>query len=244
MVELDLAIVHACFAQAFFCLAAMTAVVTSRWWQDAPGVSRQPDGAAGRRLAVLAAVCVSAIYAQLVVGATMRHYDAGLAIPDLPLAYGKLLPPIDAAGLREANALRAWESGLKPVTRSQVWLHFGHRVGALVVTGMVVALVLTVVRRHRAERALLRPALLAGVLVIVQVTLGVLTVLWRKPADVASAHVAVGALVLVTTFVTAVRAARLYARRPATRGFAVRAVEERRDAPASSPALAAAGATN
>src|SRR6476620_9462182 len=32
LVKLDLAIVHACFAQAFFCLAAMTAVVTSRWW--------------------------------------------------------------------------------------------------------------------------------------------------------------------------------------------------------------------
>jgi hypothetical protein len=43
----------------------------------------------------------------------------------------------------------------------------------------------------------------------------VLTVLWRKPADVASLHVAVGALTLVTTFVLTVRAARLYARRRA-----------------------------
>src|SRR5213080_4043730 len=34
-VQLNLAIVHACVAQAFFCLAALFAVVTSKWWQNA-----------------------------------------------------------------------------------------------------------------------------------------------------------------------------------------------------------------
>jgi heme A synthase len=42
------------------------------------------------------------------------------------------------------------------------------------------------------------------------VTLGILTVLWRKPADIASMHVAVGALTLMTTFVVLVRAMRVY----------------------------------
>jgi len=45
------------------------------------------------------------------------------------------------------------------------------------------------------------PAVILLVLLMAQVTLGVLTVLLRKPADVASSHVAVGALVLVTSFV-------------------------------------------
>jgi heme A synthase len=69
------------------------------------------------------------------------------------------------------------------------------------------------------------------VLLAAQVTLGVLTVLYRKPADVASAHVAVGALLLVTSFVLAARAGRLYlprvaAARPAEkRGFEVPAAE-------------------
>src|SRR2546423_8703782 len=36
LVKLDLAIVHACIAQAFFCLASLVAVVTSRWWTQAP----------------------------------------------------------------------------------------------------------------------------------------------------------------------------------------------------------------
>src|SRR3954468_23775577 len=39
LVQLDLAIVHACVAQAFFCLAAYVAVVTSRWWQNRKPIS-------------------------------------------------------------------------------------------------------------------------------------------------------------------------------------------------------------
>jgi heme A synthase len=47
-------------------------------------------------------------------------------------------------------------------------------------------------------------------LLITQLTLGVLTVILRKPADIASLHVAVGALTLLVTFVLAARAVRLY----------------------------------
>ena len=53
------------------------------------------------------------------------------------------------------------------------------------------------------------PAAILLLLLAAQVTLGVLTVLLRKPADVASAHVAVGALVLMTSFVLTARAGRL-----------------------------------
>jgi cytochrome c oxidase assembly protein subunit 15 len=133
-----------------------------------------------------------------------------LAIPDLPWAYGQLLPPTDEAGLKSINAARAWESGLKPVTLAQVWLHFGHRLGAVIVSALVTALIVMVLARKDRPRKLLLPAVLLGVLLVTQFALGVFTVLYRKPADVASAHVAVGALVLVTTFVLTVRAARLY----------------------------------
>jgi len=220
LVELDLAVVHACFAQAFFCLTALTAVVTSRWWSHAPDLTREKDSAAGRRVVTLATAAVAVVYLQLVVGALMRHYDAGLAIPDLPLAYGKALPPTDAAGLVEVNVLRDADPLLRHVTLAQVWLHFGHRAGAVLVTAAVLAVAACVFRLRRAGSGLVAPAALLLVFLGVQVTLGVLTVLWRKPADLASAHVAVGALVLVTTFVLAVRAARLYARTRRTAQYA------------------------
>jgi cytochrome c oxidase assembly protein subunit 15 len=203
LVQLDLAVVHACFAQAFFCLAALTAVVTSKGWAGARADAAGEDRNAFR----LAAALVVVVYAQLVAGATMRHYGAGLAIPDLPLAYGKVLPPVTSAGLELANTARRWDAGLPGVTLGQVWLHFSHRVGAVAVTAVAAALIARVVRRKR--RDLFAGAAVLAALLLAQLTLGVLTVLWRKPADVASLHVAVGALVLVTSFVTAVRAARV-----------------------------------
>ncbi|HEY1629017.1 MAG TPA: COX15/CtaA family protein [Tepidisphaeraceae bacterium] len=87
LVKLDLAIVHACVAQAFFCLTALLAVVTSRWWLEAA------DEQCNTGLISLSAACGLAIFLQLILGATMRHQGAGLAIPDFPLNYGHLLPP-------------------------------------------------------------------------------------------------------------------------------------------------------
>src|SRR5256884_268739 len=44
LVQLDLAIVHACFAQAFFCLIALTAIVTSKWWHLSPSPRTRGEG--------------------------------------------------------------------------------------------------------------------------------------------------------------------------------------------------------
>src|SRR3954471_19741973 len=66
LLKLNLAIVPACFAQAFFCLATLVAIVTSRWWHHAEDRSSDPRG---RRFITLAAVCVGAVYLQLIAGA-------------------------------------------------------------------------------------------------------------------------------------------------------------------------------
>ena len=211
LVKLDLAIVHACIAQAFFCLVVYLAMVTSRGWldTDTSPLGMRSDPLRKRGLVLLGVASVGLIYLQLLIGAIMRHYQAGLAIPDLPLVYGHWLPPITQAQLDTANSMRIRQLNLDPVTLGQVWLHFGHRLGAIVVSVAIVALSIAVIGRYRQHLRLLRLVGLLLALLAVQVTLGVLTVLYRKPADVASAHVAVGALVLVTGFVFAVRAAQL-----------------------------------
>lgn len=275
LLKLDLAIVHGCTAQAFFCLAALTALVSGRWWSAAPDLSAAKEGDRGRRLMRLAVLAVAVVFGQLVVGAVMRHYRAGLAIPDLPLSYGHVLPPTsddqldrriwermsvteqgylglftgvatDTAAPRWAGASKVTIDGrTEALTLGKVWLHFGHRLGAIVVSAVLLMLIVKVLRLHRGRPDLLLPALLLVALLLTQLTLGALTVLLRKPADVASAHVAVGALVLVTTFVLAARSVRLYRPRPvAVRG----AFEVVRPAVSSSvavrsPALHALGAT-
>jgi cytochrome c oxidase assembly protein subunit 15 len=207
LIDVRLAIVHGIFAQTYFCLVSFLAMVTGRWWMDlAAGQTNDGIRVPDRRLAALGVACLLLIFAQLIVGATMRHYEAGLAIPDLPLAYGRILPPMDQASLTVVNQQRAGDLTLRPVTLGQIWLHYGHRIGAVAVTAATAWLMARALRRPARFTV---PALALGVLLVTQVTLGVLTVLWRKPADIASLHVAVGALTLVATMILTVRAIRL-----------------------------------
>jgi cytochrome c oxidase assembly protein subunit 15 len=225
-VNLTLAIIHGCFAQAFFCLTAFMCAATSGWWmqvqtRDERGETRERTASglsslvshlpAIRTTFILGLIAVALIYAQLIIAATMRHEKAGLAIPDLPFAYGKLLPPTTATELAAINHYRAWDlnPALDRVTLGQIWLHYAHRVGAIIVSLAVLALVTQVVAKFRRPTKLFAPAVLLVILLFTQLTLGLATVYYRKPADVASLHVAVGALVLMTTFVLTVRAGRI-----------------------------------
>jgi cytochrome c oxidase assembly protein subunit 15 len=166
-----ISVAHACLAQTFFCLTATLAVVTSPRWKDA-----MPDGGGGAGRA--AAVTVGLIFLQLLVGAVMRHTKAGLAIPDFPLAFGRVVPPFSSVA---------------------VAIHFSHRVLALAVAA---AVAVCVARAFGSRRPGLQKASLAMAgLVLLQIALGALTVLSRKDAAFTTAHVANGALLLATTLV-------------------------------------------
>jgi cytochrome c oxidase assembly protein subunit 15 len=175
-----ISIAHAGLAQIVFCLTVTIALVTSpRWTRGAP--------AADRVFQRIAAGTTGAIYAQILVGATMRHTDAGLAIPDFPLAFGALVPPV-------------WTAAI--VT------HYTHRLGALLVGALVLATAGHVLYHHRSRPELRRPALLLVALVIAQITLGALTVLSGKQYMINSLHVVTGAFVLGTSMVLTLRAYR------------------------------------
>ncbi len=71
--SLALAILHGCFAQAFFCLLIAIATVTSRRWVQSGGSGEWDVRAARRWTLALAA----AVYSQLVLGAIVRHTQTG-----------------------------------------------------------------------------------------------------------------------------------------------------------------------
>ena len=193
---------HAGLAQVFFCLTLSLAVFTSPGWRAAADPVDDP------RLRRLASVTVALVYLQILLGATMRHTGAGLAIPDFPLAFGHVIPPL-------------WSA---PIA-----VHFAHRAGAVIVAGAILATALHVRRHHRGRRGLPGPAALLVLLVLVQATLGALVVLSRLQPVLNTAHVVNGALVLGTALVLALRAFRpLFDLTPA-RGDARRLV------PAGSP---------
>ena len=134
------------------------------------------------------------VFGQLMLGLLMRHQHAGLAIPDLPLAYGQFWPATDDASLARYAAARA---DIDSLTAFQVRIHMLHRLNALLALGAVTVL-------FKKARSLppghpLRTLSTFWIsLTAAQFVLGVLTVFFGKPADIATAHVAVGSLSLST----------------------------------------------
>ena len=164
---------HAGLAEIFFCIVVAIALFTSPGW--IAGTVGAVDDIVLRRVATTTTVI---IFAQIMLGATMRHTGAGLAIPDFPLMFGHLVPP-------------RWDA--------KIALHFAHRAGALVVMLAIVATAGHVWAHHRGRRELARPAARLVALVAAQVTLGALTILSRRDVAINSAHVVCGALVLATS---------------------------------------------
>src|SRR5476651_2487233 len=165
---------HAGLAEIFFCMTVAIAIFTSPGWISG---DRAVDDGTLRRLATATTVL---IYAQILIGATMRHTGAGLAIPDFPLMFGHVVPD-------------HWSA--------KIAIHFAHRVGALLVTLSVMALAAYVWSTHRERPELTRPTMLIVALVATQVTLGAATVLTARDVWINSIHVACGALVLTTSLV-------------------------------------------
>jgi cytochrome c oxidase assembly protein subunit 15 len=180
-----ISIAHASLAQIVFCLTTTIALVTSPGWRER--YAQRGPAPDDRTLQRVARVTLAAIYLQIVVGATMRHTDAGLAIPDFPWMFGHVIPD-------------HWDP--------KIAVHFLHRVGALCVTLMLLATTGHVFARHRRRLELLRPSILLLGLVSLQITLGALTVLSRKEYVINSLHVVTGACVLITTLVLTLRAHR------------------------------------
>ena len=173
---------HAGLAQLFFCITLSLAVVTSPSWREgAAGV----DDSTLRRLSAATTLMV---YVQILLGATMRHTNAGMAIPTFPLAFGHLVPP-------------AWTPGIA--------IHFAHRVGALLVTIAIIATTVYVRTHHRSRREIVRPAMLLVVLVAVQIMLGAFVIWSALQPIVNTVHVVNGALVLGTSLMLTLRTYRI-----------------------------------
>ena len=192
----ELGIFHAALGQLFFVLTCSIALFTSRWWVKAQILP--VAGAGSKRLRRWFLVTTLLIVGQLVLGATMRHQHAGLAIPDFPTAYGHLWPDTDADSIARYNQNRDEATAVNPITAFQIVLQMAHRIVALAIVFLVaVAAVLT--RRELGRQNPLSKMSLAWFgLVLFQIFLGAATIWTGKSADIATAHVACGALLLMT----------------------------------------------
>lgn len=178
-------VAHACLAQAFFCALVTLALGTSRGFVESD--PRPPRGRGAVSLRALGTASIALLSGQLILGAVMRHTGAGLAIPDFPLAFGALVPP-----------LRTFE----------IAIHFAHRVGALVVSAAVVWTALRALRGRPRRGDLAVPALLALALLVAQILLGAASVATRLAILPTTLHLVNGALLLAACLVLTLRASR------------------------------------
>jgi heme a synthase len=216
----SLGIYHATIAQLFFVLTCALALFTSRWWKGLerrPPARREENSAdkhtvpeAGAPLRGLVLFTTILIFVQLIIAAAMRHQHAGLAISDFPLAHGKLWPDTGADAIARYNAQRVSINAENPITAFQIELQMAHRVVAVLILIGVSAGAFCSRRCQSAERAIAPPTHVGGyeskaavrlswfwlALIFSQVALGAATIWTNKAADVATAHVLVGALLL------------------------------------------------
>jgi cytochrome c oxidase assembly protein subunit 15 len=180
---------HAALAQTTFCLTVALSMVTSKWWVD--DITKTTNGIYDR-LQTLTTFTVSAIFIQLLLGAVMRHLNAGLSIPTWPLANGTFIPEFTSIG---------------------VALNFAHRNWAFVVAILIFTTAYYAIKASKEHPSFKKPAIAGMLLVVVQITLGVITILSEKEPNWTSLHVVGGAAVLASQFVLAVRVRHL-TRRP------------------------------
>jgi cytochrome c oxidase assembly protein subunit 15 len=226
----QIGIFHAALAQLFFALTCSIALFTSRWWSKGnegnpkaegrdPKEGRIPkaeEGYSGLGFRIsdfLIPTATFLILAQLILGATMRHQHAGLAIPDFPLAYGKLWPATDPASVTLYNQQRLEVVDANPITAFQITLQMLHRLLAVLIL-VAVACCAWVGRKipsvvsYRTDKDSTKAETKWGakqvsaltlawfILILTQGFLGAATIWTNKAADIATAHVVVGALSL------------------------------------------------
>lgn len=190
-----LGVPHGAVAQTFLVLTCAIALFTSRWWLESGAEARSPVPG-GLRNHVLWVTLL--IFVQLLIAATMRHQHAGLAITDFPLAYGKLWPDTSPQAIANYNAHRPPGTIGNPITAFQVDLQMVHRLVAYALFLGVAAAALLARKRLGGRDPLAKFAFFWWGLLTLQVFLGAATIWSNKAADVATAHVMVGALALLT----------------------------------------------
>lgn len=178
------AIVHGCVGQIYLCVLVALAVTLSPGWLrggwEVPAWVAKP-------LRVIPWVLVGALFTQLILGAVTRHIGAGLAIADFPLSDGRLVP------------------SLERLSHFGVLVHYLHRLGAVAVSLVTLALVGALFFAGRGDGRLIASGVLLVALVAFQIALGAHVIWLTRPPGTTTLHVLNGALILASAVMLAIR---------------------------------------
>ncbi len=175
------AVVHGCFAQAFFCLLILIVMVAGKEWM-------KPSRRLGMPKASFALMLI--VYVQLIIAASMRHFHRhGLVDTGIITTRGALVPSFD-----------------DPI----VTLMFLHKVMAVCILIFTIVLFVTVERSRREDIPLGSQYVhLLGGTVAIQIILGISVIMTGKNFWVTNFHVLNGLAILAFSFAFAVKSCRV-----------------------------------
>lgn len=174
----QISIAHASMAELFFATNVSIAFFASASYSAAATRER-----VSRANVIAMKLVAVAVFAQIFIGAVMRHLKAGLAIPDFPLSLGRIIPDFSSPGVGVAFAHRAWGTSLV----------------------LILAILAPRILRS-ADAGFSRLYLLMLGLGTLQIVLGGLTIWSEKQPILTSVHVATGASIFATSILLALTA--------------------------------------
>lgn len=158
-------------------LVTGVSILSVLWWTFLR-LSKRTPVAANNRIKGWLTVGLIITAIQVTLGGWVSTHYAGLACIDLPYCNGQLLPTMQ------------WHL----LNSDLITIHMLHRIGALITASYMIIMTITLWRFKQWRGTLMH--ILA--IVALQVTLGVLNILWLRPVWLALMHHAVGILLLLS----------------------------------------------
>jgi cytochrome c oxidase assembly protein subunit 15 len=188
-IRISVAVLHSFLAQTVVCLLIVIVIFTSKSWFSLKIKSSEQEAPGKEWLVTISLILF--VFLQLVIGAIIRHTNAGLIIPDFPLSFGKIIPPF--GDLPNDPSLPF------PMTDNEIYfkvfIQFSHRVLALIILGNVVYLFLL----GRTASHFKKLISLLLIFTIAQIGLGALNIWTAKSLIFTVFHVVVGTLILLSS---------------------------------------------
>lgn len=156
-------------------------ILSLLWWMylDRYLSPESISGRSGKSLMPWALIACFIIGVQIILGGWVSTHYAGLACVDFPYCNGMLLPKL----------------AFNQIQTDLITIHMLHRLGAAV-TGIYFSLFALALMFNSRLRSM--GWLIFG-LIALQLTLGILNILWLRPVGIALAHQGVAILLLLTT---------------------------------------------
>jgi len=138
------------------------------------------------------------VFLQIALGGWTTSNYAAVACPDLPTCQQQWMPAMDfEQGFNITQHIGPNYLGGTMNNEARIAIHFSHRVGAIITSAYLIALVVLLFKSVAVRQVRTLGKVILGVLAL-QVALGLGNIIFQFPVSVAVAHNLVGAFLLVT----------------------------------------------